>query len=234
MRGPPRRNLRLAYIQDIQERFPWIMKPVELIDAALTPRRWRRLFGRIGGALFKNRIVANPVVRRLDWPTRKLIWSLLWGTTVVYKSRPKKVPVPRLERSIRLISAPETYPDFQSSSLLIPHDVPFAESTLPGRILVKFLHFMQDIYPIVTSNRTPASADPEQRIRQVYPFIYRLIRRPPTWHPSLVQAAKDGNLLGALAVGGVLKRKEQLKGKKVVAVVCGRNIDLEAFKRIIA
>ena len=27
---------------------------------------------------------------------------------------------------------------------------------------------------------------------------------------------------------------EQLFGKKVVAVVCGRNIDLETFKRIIA
>ncbi len=39
---------------------------------------------------------------------------------------------------------------------------------------------------------------------------------------------------GALAVGGLLKRKEQFKGKKVVAVVCGRNIDLEVFKRIIA
>ena len=38
---------------------------------------------------------------------------------------------------------------------------------------------------------------------------------------------------GALAVGGLLKRKEQFKGKKVVAVVCGRNIDLEVFKRII-
>jgi len=39
---------------------------------------------------------------------------------------------------------------------------------------------------------------------------------------------------GALAVGGLLKHKERLKGKKVVAVVCGRNIDLEVFKRIIA
>jgi threonine dehydratase len=38
---------------------------------------------------------------------------------------------------------------------------------------------------------------------------------------------------GALAVGGLLKRKEQFKGKKVVAAVCGRNIDLEVFKRII-
>ncbi len=39
---------------------------------------------------------------------------------------------------------------------------------------------------------------------------------------------------GALGVGGLLKRKERLKGKKVVAVICGRNIDLEVFKRIIA
>ncbi len=38
---------------------------------------------------------------------------------------------------------------------------------------------------------------------------------------------------GALAVGGLLKRRERFKGKKVVAVVCGRNIDLEVFKRII-
>jgi threonine dehydratase len=39
---------------------------------------------------------------------------------------------------------------------------------------------------------------------------------------------------GALSVGGLLKRKEHFKGKKVVAVVCGRNIPLELFKRIIA
>lgn len=39
---------------------------------------------------------------------------------------------------------------------------------------------------------------------------------------------------GALGVGGLLQRKERFKGKKVVAVVCGRNIDLEVFKRIVA
>lgn len=38
---------------------------------------------------------------------------------------------------------------------------------------------------------------------------------------------------GALGIGGLLKRKSQFKGKKVVAAVCGRNIDLEVFKRII-
>jgi len=38
----------------------------------------------------------------------------------------------------------------------------------------------------------------------------------------------------ALAVGALLKYRERFKGKKVIAVVCGRNIDLEVFKRIIA
>jgi len=38
---------------------------------------------------------------------------------------------------------------------------------------------------------------------------------------------------GALGVGALLKRKERFKDKKVVAVVCGRNINLEVFKRII-
>ncbi len=38
---------------------------------------------------------------------------------------------------------------------------------------------------------------------------------------------------GALGVGGLLKRRERFKGKKDVAVVCGRKIDLEVFKRII-
>jgi threonine dehydratase len=39
---------------------------------------------------------------------------------------------------------------------------------------------------------------------------------------------------GALGIAGLLLRKEQFKDKKSVAVVCGRNIDLEVFKRIIA
>jgi len=37
----------------------------------------------------------------------------------------------------------------------------------------------------------------------------------------------------ALAVGGLRKHKERFKGKKAVAAVCGRNINLEVFKRII-
>jgi threonine dehydratase len=39
---------------------------------------------------------------------------------------------------------------------------------------------------------------------------------------------------GALGVGGLLKRKDHFKGKKVVAVVCGRNIPLKLFKSIIS
>lgn len=39
---------------------------------------------------------------------------------------------------------------------------------------------------------------------------------------------------GALGIGGLLQRKEQFEGKKVVAVVCGRNIDLDVFKKIIS
>ena len=39
---------------------------------------------------------------------------------------------------------------------------------------------------------------------------------------------------GALSIGGLLKRKERFKGKKVVVVVCGRNVNLEVFKKIIA
>jgi threonine dehydratase len=37
----------------------------------------------------------------------------------------------------------------------------------------------------------------------------------------------------ALSVGGLVKQQDRFKGKRVVAVVCGRNIDLEVFKRII-
>lgn len=39
---------------------------------------------------------------------------------------------------------------------------------------------------------------------------------------------------GALGVAGLLQQRDRFRGKKVVAVVCGRNIDLETFKRIIA
>ena len=39
---------------------------------------------------------------------------------------------------------------------------------------------------------------------------------------------------GALSVGSLLKMKDSLKGRKVVLTVCGRNIDLDVLKQIIA
>jgi threonine dehydratase len=39
---------------------------------------------------------------------------------------------------------------------------------------------------------------------------------------------------GAMSIGALLNHKERFKGKKVVLVICGRNIDLEVFKRIVA
>jgi len=37
----------------------------------------------------------------------------------------------------------------------------------------------------------------------------------------------------ALSVAGLLERKERVRGKRVVAVICGRNINLDVFRRII-
>ena len=39
---------------------------------------------------------------------------------------------------------------------------------------------------------------------------------------------------GALSVGALIKNKDRFKGKKVVLCICGRNIGLEVFKKIIA
>src|SRR5207248_4656418 len=40
------------------------------------------------------------------------------------------------------------------------------------------------------------------RLREAYSWVYRLVRKPPTWHSDLAVATEGGNLLGALAVGG--------------------------------
>ncbi len=39
---------------------------------------------------------------------------------------------------------------------------------------------------------------------------------------------------GAPNVGGILKHKDRVKGKKVFAVVCGQNIDFDVFTAVIA
>jgi len=121
---------------------------------------------------------------------------------VVYRLRPKHVGQPQREKPINLISAPQSYPDFQAQRLLVPDDVSCAEASLLGDLTVQFLHFMQDVYPIMTCHQPVAATDPQQRLREAYSFLYRAVRPPPTWHPELTQAAQAQNLLGALAVGG--------------------------------
>ncbi len=214
-------------IQSIQRAFPRVMAPFVLLDIVLTPRRWAcgldRAATAISNALvvdstgvahflmrflsrfgpLRTRLLSNsPFLMRVDWVLRKYYWAVSWGLVVIVRLWPRRVPVPVEQKSIRLISAPESYPDFASPLLLVPSDVPCAELTLPGAMSVQLLHLMQDIYPIVTSHQPAASGDATERLRQAYPWVYRLIRPAPVWHPELAAAAVQGNLLGLLAVGG--------------------------------
>ncbi|HEV3401713.1 MAG TPA: hypothetical protein VG078_07805 [Acidimicrobiales bacterium] len=95
-----------------------------------------------------------------------------------------------------------SYPDFDCELLVVPDDVPCHETSLFAELAVQFLHLMQDVFPITASHQPPASFDPDQRLAEGYTRAYRLIRTPPRWHPELAQAAREGNLLGALAAGG--------------------------------
>jgi arachidonate 15-lipoxygenase len=246
----PQHKTGMIHIQDIQEKAPWIMKPYEVIDALLTPSRWRcalgtdtkgarhavkvdstsfthkflKLLGRdesadlVGGASkaqvgnlrhisdsrhreLKQRARVS-VLGRLDWCIRKLFWSLVWTPAVIVRLRPKKVRVPRREKAIGLITAPESYADFKSPVLVVPDDVTCGEASLSSDILIQFVHFLQDVYPIIKPGQATAAADPARRVRKAYSFLYRLVRAGPRWHPELADAARDQNLLGALAVGG--------------------------------
>ncbi|MGH9281116.1 MAG: lipoxygenase family protein, partial [Acidimicrobiales bacterium] len=119
-----------------------------------------------------------------------------------YGLRPKKPPVPKDERRINLISARESYADFHCDNLVVPDDVPIDEASLPSDLLVQALHLLQDLLPIAASHQPPASSDPEERLRDAYTVLYRLVRSPPRWHPELAAAARAQNLLGALGSGG--------------------------------
>lgn len=203
------------------------MKPIEVIEAALTPSRWRCALGldresarhavKVDSTALAQRFVnhsgngistnsghsdGSSFLDHLDWRIRKFFWSTLWCAAVVTRLRPKKVRVPGVEKKIRLITAPESYSDFQSPLLSIPDDVSCGEASLIADILIQFLHFLQDVYPIVKPRQRLAALDPEQRLREAYSFPYRLVRTAPSWHSELVQAARTGNLLGALALGG--------------------------------
>jgi hypothetical protein len=227
-------------IQAIQERFPWLMRPSAWLDVMMTPRRWApsslegaaarltamltadslglaRVLGRVFGWMSTLRAAVlrdRPWLQRIAWFFRQQIWALVWSFIVVMRLWPRRVPVPRRDVPIRLIPAPETYPDFQSPSLVVPDDMPREEMSLPGAITVQAIHALQDLYPVVSTHQPEASRDPHQRVRQGYPWLFRLVRTPPVWHADLVEAQQRGRLLDALAVGGPYAKLLQRSGRR--------------------
>ncbi|MEX2262467.1 MAG: hypothetical protein WD696_10965 [Bryobacteraceae bacterium] len=222
------RGHRKAFsLQSLQETAPWLGWPVVLIDVLTTPARWHALsertldwgsrvftFDTTGLARLLSRLftlftpVREALLSRIallawiDWKTRKVFWSIMWALVVLNRSRPKRIPMPREERMIRVISAPESYSDFVSPKLQVPANLPSAESSLSARAIVQMLHLSQDVYPIIASHQPLVSWEPQDRLKASWNWIYRLVRLSPAWHPDLTQAARDGNLLGALATGG--------------------------------
>ena len=221
------------------------MWPLAAVDALLTPRRWAGPFERSATAistlltrdstpiaralntLFEplsslraSILEGRPALQRGAWMFRKLVWSSTWAFIVVMRLWPRRVPVPADDVPIRLIPAPESYDDFQSEQLVVPSDVPRREMTLPGAITVQVLHVMQDVYPVISSHQPEASDDPQERLRDAYSWIYRLVRNPPAWHAELADAARRGTLLGTLAVGGpfakLLERKHARSNEYVM------------------
>lgn len=214
-------------IQSLQQRFPWIMWPLAALEAVMTPRRWaawlsrgtialsdlltrdstpfaRALIAMFGwvGALRAAVLRGRPSLMRAAWAIRKFIWSVAWASIVAMRMWPRRVPVPTEDNAIRLIPAPESYPDFRSPALVVPSDVPRSEMSLPGALTVQMLHVLQDVYPVIASHQPTASADPERRLRDAYSWVYRLVKAPPSWPVDLAEAHRRGTLLGALATGG--------------------------------
>jgi hypothetical protein len=239
-------------IQSIQQRFPWIMWPITLLDAVLTPRRWsaafergatritnlltadtaplaRRLIAAFGwlGSLRAQLLADRPALMRVAWRVRQFFWSATWAFIVIMRLWPRRVRVPKDDTPIRLIPAPQSYGDFRSPTLVVPSDVPRAEMTLPGAMTVQMLHLLQDIYPVIAPHQPLAAADPEQRLKDAYSWIYRLVRTPPAWHPELAEARQRGTLLGTLAVGGPFAKLVERKKSNGD----GYLIDLEYLRR---
>jgi arachidonate 15-lipoxygenase len=213
-------------LQTFQRRHPWIMAPTQWLSNILTPERWPFLphaiassitrtiafdttglgrairqaspFDRIREAMLSR----SSLLRSLDWHVRKLFWTAVWCTLVASQGWPRRAPRLRRERPIRLLSAPETYADFQSPTLVVPDGVPHAEKSLVNMVTVQIVHLLQDIYPLVRTRQAPGVGDPQERFDRAYTFPYRLVRDPPRWHPDLVAASERRNLLGALASGG--------------------------------
>jgi hypothetical protein len=227
-------------IQSIQERFPWLMRPLAVLDALMTPRRWappalqgvaarfeavltgdslalarglRRAFGWLSA--FRAAVLRDrPRLQRLAWVFRQQVWAAAWSFIVVMRLWPRRAPVPEQDVPIHLLPAPASYPDFQSPSLVVPSDVPRREMSLPGAITVQALHALQDLYPVVSTYQPEAPADPDQRIRDAYPWLFRLVRSPPTWHLDLADAQRQGRLLDVLAVGGPYAKLLERSGRR--------------------
>ena len=202
------------------------MVPSQLFNTLTTPERWpfmpeglarwltrciafdttalgsglRRV--NVAGRVREALLPRNRALRSVDWQMRKLFWTLQWCMMVAIQGWPRRAPRPRREKSIRLLSAPETYQDFQSPTLVVPETVPYAEKSLLNLVTVQLVHLLQDIYPVVATHQEPAHADPRERFRQAYTFPYRLVRDSPRWHDDLVAASASQNLLGTLASGG--------------------------------
>ena len=96
----------------------------------------------------------------------------------------------------------DRHPDFRAEVLRFPNTVSLAEASLPTDLTVELLHLLQELYPIIVPFQPAASTDPQTRLDESYPRLFQFVRQPPRWHPELAQAALEGNLLGALAVGG--------------------------------
>lgn len=227
-------------IQSFQERFPWVMRPFAFVDAVLTPRRWappflqgaaarlesaltvdsrgpvrvlRRAFG-WAGSLRAATLRGRPRAQRVAWIVRQQVWAAAWSFIVVMRLWPRRVPVPRGDVPVRLIPAPESYSDFQSPSLVVPSDIPRQEMSLPGALIVQALHALQDLYPVVSEHQPEAPSDPRERLRSAYPWLFRLVRTPPVWHPDLHWAQKQGRLLDVLAVGGPYAKLLERSGQR--------------------
>ena len=145
---------------------------------------------------------AVPPLRWIDWQVRKLFWTMFWCGIVFTQGWPRRAPIPERERRIDLLSAPETYADFQSPTLVVPERVPCAETSMGAAMTVQFTHLVQDLYPVVSTHQPEAHADPQTRFERAYTFLYRLTRDAPRWHPQLADAQRRGELLARLAVGG--------------------------------
>src|SRR5688500_16461513 len=124
------------------------MKPMDVATVLATPGRWKYVVDdvatrladvsdidttRLGQVLMRVTNVLSPVrsvllsrspvLREADWQARRWFWSVTWVATAAFTRYPRKAPLPRDEEPIRLLSAPETYPDFRAPSLVVPSDV---------------------------------------------------------------------------------------------------------------